>query len=65
MEWRYVFEPVEGGTRVTESYEVTRPLTRIGWIVIERLYGCRDRRGDLGRGMEETLQRLAEAAARE
>jgi len=62
--WRYVLEPVEGGgTRVTESYEVTRRLSRLGWLVIERIYGCRDRRADLGRGMEQTLQRLAELAA--
>ena len=49
--WRYVFEPVDGGTRVTESYEATRPVSRLGWLVIERLYGCRDRRSDLGRGI--------------
>jgi hypothetical protein len=61
--WQYRLEPVEGGTRVTESYEVTRPLSRVGWLVIERVYGCRDRRGDLGRGMEQTLERLAELAA--
>ena len=60
--WRYVFEPVEGGTRVTESYEVMRPLSRLGWLVIERLYGCRDRRADLGRGMEQTLHRLGTLA---
>lgn len=63
--WRYVFEDVPGGTRVTESYEVTRPLSRLGWLVIERLYGCRDRRGDLARGMEQTLRRLAEVATSE
>lgn len=61
--WRYDFEPVDGGTRVTESYEVIRPLSRLGWFVIERLYRCYDRRRDLGRGMEHTLQRLAELAA--
>jgi hypothetical protein len=26
--WRYRFEPEAGGTRITESYEVTRPITR-------------------------------------
>jgi hypothetical protein len=63
--WRYLFEPGPGGTRVTESYEVTRPLRRVGWFVIERMFGCRDRRGDLRRGMQQTLERLAETARRE
>jgi hypothetical protein len=56
--WRYRFEPEGGGTRVTESYEVTEPVSRLGWFVIERLYGGRDRRADLRAGMEQTLQRL-------
>jgi hypothetical protein len=63
--WRYVFEPVDGGTRVIESYEVRKPVSRIGWLVIERVYGGRDRRGALARGMEQTLERLAEVARRE
>ena len=56
--WRYRLSPEDGGTRVTESYEVTRPITRIGWFVIGRLAGCTDRRSDLRRGMEQTLERL-------
>lgn len=56
--WSYRLAPEDGGTRVTESYEVTRPVSRIGWFVIERVYGCPDRRGDLRRGMEQTLERL-------
>lgn len=60
VEWRYRFEPEAGGTRVTESYEVTRPITRLGWFGIGTLAGCKDRRGDLRRGMEQTLQRLKE-----
>ncbi len=57
--WRYLFTPEGSGTRVTESYEVTRPVTLFGWFVISVLYGNKDRRGDLRRGMTETLQRLA------
>ena len=60
--WRYELEPVAGGTRVTESYEVVRPVARMGWFVIERVFGCRDRRGDLARGMEQTLRRIGELA---
>lgn len=60
--WRYELQPVDGGTLVTESYEVVRPVGRVGWFVIERVFGCRDRRGDLARGMERTLHRLGELA---
>lgn len=58
VEWRYRLEAEDGGTRVTESYEVTRPLTRFGWFVISRVAGCKNRRSDLRRGMEQTLTRL-------
>ena len=57
--WRYEFTPEGDGTLVTESYEVTRPVTLVGWFIIGVLYGNKDRRGDLRRGMEETLRRLA------
>jgi Polyketide cyclase / dehydrase and lipid transport len=57
--WRYVFSPEGTGTRVTESYEVTKPVTMFGWFIIGVLYGNKDRRGDLHRGMSQTLQRLA------
>lgn len=57
--WRYVFTPEASGTRVAESYEVTRPVSLFGWFVIGVLYGNKDRRGDLRRGMTETLRRLA------
>ena len=56
--WRYWFEPVGNGTRVTESYEVTEPITRMGWFVIDGLYGLKDRRADLHSGMQLTLERL-------
>jgi hypothetical protein len=61
--WRYRFEPVDGGTRVTESYEVQRPITRIGWFVIERVFRAGDRRAALHEGMRTTLERLRVAAA--
>jgi hypothetical protein len=62
--WRYLLEPDEGGTRLTESYEVTRPITRFGWFIIGRLFGCRDRRGELRAGMQQTLERLRDTAER-
>lgn len=63
--WRWAFAPHDDGTRVTVGYEVTRPLTRLGWFVIERLFGGHDRRGALADGMERSLHALAELARAE
>jgi len=63
--WRYQLEPADGGTRLTESYQVTRPITRVGWFVITHLFGCRDRRAELRTGMEQTLRRIRETAERD
>lgn len=60
--WRYRFDPVEGGTRVTEGYEVERPVRRRGWFVIERVFRGGNRREELRAGMETTLERLEAAA---
>ena len=56
-EWRYRFEPVEGGTRVTETYEVKwLPL----WARV--VDGPLNRRGELQRHMRHTLDQLKLAA---
>jgi len=47
-----------------ESYEVTKPISRFGWFVIDKVFGCPDRRSDLRAGMETTLSRVAALAAR-
>ena len=62
MLWRYRFEPDGSGTRVTESYEVLRPMTRWMWFVIERICGRTDRRSDLRAGMQQTLERVRAVA---
>ncbi len=59
LEWRYQFIPERAGTRVIESYTVTKPLTAAGWFLIDTLGGLKDRRGDLQAGMTTTLERLA------
>jgi hypothetical protein len=64
VEWTYRFETEGDGTRVTESYEVTRPIPRIGWFVIGGLFGRKDRRADLRAGMEQTLERMRTVAER-
>ena len=63
--WRYLLEPDGTGTRLTESYNVTRPVSRLGWFVIGGLYGLRDRRTDLRAGIQQTVQRIRAAAERE
>src|SRR5215213_3773227 len=45
--WRYRFEAVDEGTRVVESYEVERPVTRLGWLVIEKVFRGGNRRAAL------------------
>ena len=49
--WSYEVEPDGEGTLLTESHEVTRPVGRIGWLVIEPLLGAHDRSSDLRRGI--------------
>jgi hypothetical protein len=60
VQWRYVFEPADTGTTVTESYAVVRPLTLVGWFVIGVLYGRKDRQAELRASMDKTLERIAE-----
>ena len=65
VEWTYRFEPEGTGTRVTESYEVTKPVSRVGWFLIGGLFGRKDRRADLRQGMTQTLERMKAAAEAE
>lgn len=65
LEWRYHFEPDGTGTRLTESYQVTRPISRLGWFIIDHLFGCHDRRAELRAGMNQTLARICETAGRQ
>jgi hypothetical protein len=55
--WRYRFEPVEGGTRVTESYEVEWIPA---WARIIDVPSNRHRQ--LQQGMCHTLEQLKNAA---
>ena len=59
VEWRYQFIPDGSGTRVVESYEVTKKVNLFGWFIIDTLYGLKDRQSDLRTGMSQTLDRLA------
>lgn len=63
--WRYQLQPDGDGTQLTESYEVTRPISRLGWFIIGRLYGGHDRRAELRAGMQQTLDRIRHTAEQE
>lgn len=62
LEWRYQFIPEGTGTKVIESYTVTKPIARMGWFLIGTVSGLKDRAGDLRAGMSSTLNRLAAIA---
>ena len=58
VEWTYRFEPDGDGTLVTESYEMTKQLSPIGWFIIGVLFARKDRRADLREGMAQSLERV-------
>ena len=60
--WTYRFEPASaGGTDLKESFELVKDVPR--YVVLgERLMGIKDRKGDLEKGMEQTLARIKKAA---
>ena len=60
--WRYLLEPAATGTRLTESYDVERPLPRVMSWLTERWVGSTDRDADLHQGMQVTLSRIKQAA---
>lgn len=64
LEWRYTFAPEGTGTRVTESYAVTRPISAVGGLILWAFYGRGDRRAGLRASMTATLDRLATLAER-
>ncbi|HXW80020.1 MAG TPA: SRPBCC family protein [Acidimicrobiales bacterium] len=59
-EWMYIFEPVPGGCRVTESWSDRRnPVLK---AVSRFVTGVHDREPHNRAGMEETLLRLSQVA---
>lgn len=59
--WTYRFEPSGGGTELSESFEMLKDVP-IYVVFGERLMGIKDRKADLARGMQETLERIKKAA---
>jgi uncharacterized protein YndB with AHSA1/START domain len=63
--WRYQFEPaVDGGTNVTESFEMVDDVPRYISFVERSLMNIQDRRADLEVGMQHTLERVKGVAER-
>ena len=62
--WRYELEPRRGGrtTRVTESFELPRPLGAFRRFVTRSSIKVTDREADLVHGMERTLAALKSLA---
>jgi hypothetical protein len=50
--------------RAADMYldRVTKPVSRIGWMIIEKGFGGHDREGDLRRGIHDTLDAIKAAA---
>jgi uncharacterized protein YndB with AHSA1/START domain len=65
VEWAYEFEPqADGKTLVRESYQVTKPIARLGWLLIGSMTATDDRRGQIRDGMRKTLDRIRDIAER-
>ena len=60
--WRYRFEPVAEGVRVTESFELTKPLGFGSRLVTRVTTGVKDRPADMEEGVRATLAALKRAA---
>ncbi len=60
--WRYRFEPSGMGTRVTETFELRKPLGLASRLLTRVTIGVTDRQTDLEEGMRRTLEALRAAA---
>lgn len=56
--WRYVLEPEGDGTRVTESFELVKPLGPASRLATRLTTGVRDRRQDLEDNVRASLAAL-------
>lgn len=63
--WRYRFEPVDGGTCITESFELTKPLGGMSRLVTRVTTGVTDRRADMEEGIRTTLAAFKQAVEEE
>jgi hypothetical protein len=60
--WTYRFEPASaGGSELSESFEMVKDVPMFVTFG-ERLMGIKDRKADLERGMQETIERIKRVA---
>jgi uncharacterized protein YndB with AHSA1/START domain len=62
--WTYRFEPADGGTDVTESFELTKDEPLYLALLGRYIMRIPDRKADLERGMRQTLERIKAVAER-
>ena len=61
--WRFILQPEgDGATRVTESFELVKPLGAVSNFVTRLTTGVRDRRADLEANVRSSLARIKEIA---
>lgn len=60
--WRYRLEPDGPGTRVTQSFELVKPLSRLARLVIRLTLGVTDRQADLPDNVRASLTNLKRVA---
>jgi hypothetical protein len=61
--WTYRFEAAaEGGTDVTESFELMNDMPRYIAFADRYLLGIKDRKADLEQAMQQTLRRIKAVA---
>ncbi len=61
--WRYVLEPAgEGETRVTESFELVKPLGAASRFLTRVTTGVKDRRADMEENVRQSVARIKEIA---
>jgi hypothetical protein len=60
--WAYDGDGDGNKTLMTQSNRVINPVSRIGWMIIEKGFGGHDREGDLRRGIHDTLDAIKAAA---
>lgn len=60
--WTYRFEQAEGGTELTESFELTKDEPAVLAFLGRYVLRIRDRKADLEQGMQRTLERIKAVA---
>ncbi|MBI2168828.1 MAG: SRPBCC family protein [Actinobacteria bacterium] len=63
--WSYSFEATAGGTELTEAFEMTKDEPVLLALLGRYVLRIKDRKADLERGMQQTLERIKTVAERD